>query len=221
MENPFTPSKNRVIEYMLSQDFYPTAWHGHLHFAHWLVCKFKPNIIVDLGVDYGHSTFSWALSGIGKVYGIDLYIGGSSYEQTLSSITYMKNTFGIGSNISILKKDFNDAVKDFEDNSIDILHIDGDHQYDSVKNDFENWSKKLSSNGIIVMHDTISYPNDVGKYFNEISGYHKIMLTHSHGLGILSKDIQQINTIIDEWIKQLQYNNNNTITHKNFNITFW
>lgn len=48
-----------------------SAWKGHELFAVWLVKKLKPLVIVDLGIDYGFSTFVFVIPGIGKVYGID------------------------------------------------------------------------------------------------------------------------------------------------------
>ena len=41
-----------------------------------------------------------------------------------------------------------------EDIKIDYLHIDAGHSYKDVKNDFELYSKILSPNGIISIHDT-------------------------------------------------------------------
>ena len=41
-----------------------------------------------------------------------------------------------------------------EDIKIDYLHIDADHSYEGVKLDFELYSKILSPNGIISIHDT-------------------------------------------------------------------
>jgi len=41
-----------------------------------------------------------------------------------------------------------------EDIKIDYLHIDADHSYEGVKKDFELYSKRLSDNGIISIHDT-------------------------------------------------------------------
>lgn len=41
-----------------------------------------------------------------------------------------------------------------EDIKIDYLHIDAGHSYEDVKNDFNLYSKLLSSNGIISLHDT-------------------------------------------------------------------
>ena len=41
-----------------------------------------------------------------------------------------------------------------QDIKIDVLFIDGDHSYDGVKTDFELYSKIISDNGIIMIHDT-------------------------------------------------------------------
>jgi len=41
-----------------------------------------------------------------------------------------------------------------EDIKIDYLHIDAGHSYEDVKKDFELYSKVLSPNGIISIHDT-------------------------------------------------------------------
>lgn len=48
-----------------------------------------------------------------------------------------------------------------EDIKIDYLHIDAGHSYEDVKQDFELYSKLLSPNGIISIHDTDkSYSED-------------------------------------------------------------
>jgi hypothetical protein len=50
-----------------------------------------------------------------------------------------------------------DAYYDFfvrQDIKIDILFIDGDHSYEGVKTDFELYSKIMSDNGIIIIHET-------------------------------------------------------------------
>ena len=55
-----------------------SAWKGHRTFAEWLVSKFENPKIVELGVDYGYSTFVFAnsLKGTsGIIYGIDLFQG--------------------------------------------------------------------------------------------------------------------------------------------------
>ena len=49
-----------IIINKLTRD-YSSAWLGHMKFANWLVTLLNPSITVDLGVDHGHSTFSFNL----------------------------------------------------------------------------------------------------------------------------------------------------------------
>ena len=72
----------------------------------------------------------------------------------------------------IIKKS-SEAVDDitFE---IDFLHIDGDHSYEGVKSDFENYFPKVKPNGIITVHDT-DCCDGIQKFLSELkdnSQYH-------------------------------------------------
>ena len=90
-------------------------------------------------------------------------------------------------NIILVKGDFNETVKVWNRN-IDILFIDGSHDYESVKSDFYNWSKYLDDEGVILMHDTNVQDFGVRKLFLEIKGYYKFEFPHSAGLGIITKN---------------------------------
>ena len=46
-----------------------------------------------------------------------------------------------------------DAVKTFEDNTLDFVYIDGDHQWPSVVLDLYWWHKKVRKGGIVAGHD--------------------------------------------------------------------
>ena len=95
------------------------------------------------------------------------------------------------------KGDFREFVKRWP-RDIDILHIDGTHDYDAVKRDFEQWSPLVKKGGAILMHDTCSYREHVGKLFDEIEGYHKHNFEHAMGLGVLTKD-KKLAAAIKEW----------------------
>lgn len=55
--------------------------------------------------------------------------------------------------VAFIRKYSMDAVKDFEDNSLDFVFIDGNHSFEYVINDIAEWSKKVRVGGIISGHD--------------------------------------------------------------------
>lgn len=176
-----------------------TAWRGHETFANWLTKRVNPEVIVDLGVDYGFSTFTWGLKRIGKVYGIDSFEGdpNAGYRNTYDSVMKLRSELKLDDNVEIIKGYFDDVAKSW-DKSIDILHIDGRHDYNSVKNDYETWSRFVKDDGVILFHDTCVYVSDFGVYklFDEIE-LPKLNFTHSYGLGIVTKNTNLYNDIKD------------------------
>lgn len=55
--------------------------------------------------------------------------------------------------VEIIKKFSVDAVKDFEDESLDFVYIDGNHEYKYVKEDIEVWAPKVRKGGIVAGDD--------------------------------------------------------------------
>ena len=79
----------------------------------------------------------------------------------------------------------------FSDGSIDLLHIDGLHTYEAVKEDFTNWYPKVRPGGIILFHDVMARIKDFGawKFFDELllSEQDIFRFNHGFGLGVLRK----------------------------------
>lgn len=176
-----------------------SAWKGHRNFAEWLVSKFNNPTIVELGVDYGYSTFVFAnsLKGTsGTIYGIDLFQGDvhAGMRNTYDTVINNIKTHDV-SNIEIISGDFTEVSKKW-DKPIDILHIDGLHTYEAVKNDFNCWSKFVKENGIILFHDTAIPHFGIKDFFREIDGGYKLYFTHSAGLGIYTKNHELYSLIL-------------------------
>lgn len=62
-------------------------------------------------------------------------------------------------NHEFVKKYSMDAVKDFKDESLDFVFIDGNHSFQYVINDIAEWSKKVRTGGIIAGHDYWNSPD--------------------------------------------------------------
>lgn len=56
-------------------------------------------------------------------------------------------------NCHIVKKFGMDALADFEDESLDFVYLDGNHQYKAISQDLPAWAKKVRIGGIVSGHD--------------------------------------------------------------------
>ena len=50
---------------------------------------------------------------------------------------------------------FAEALQHFPDGSVDLLHIDGRHFYEDVKEDYESWLPKLSDRAVVLLTQLI------------------------------------------------------------------
>jgi hypothetical protein len=166
-----------------------SAWRGHEGFADWLVKELKPESVVELGVDYGFSSFVFARAGAGMVYGVDSFEGDpeAGKRDTYDSVVERQRELGI-KNLTLIRGYFSEVAKTW-DKPIDILHIDGRHRYEDVKEDFKTWSRFVRPGGVILLHDTavLREPYGVHRFFQEIQ-MPKTAFTHSNGLGVVSSD---------------------------------
>ena len=173
-----------------------TSWHPHREFAFELIKTHKPKTIVELGVHYGDSYFTFCqaceeLELDTQLYGIDHWQGDAQtgfYEKEVLEKVSSYNDEFYAKNSTLLKMVFEEALQRFEDGSVDLLHIDGSHQYESVKKDFENWLPKLKKGGLILIHDILVEREDYGvkKFWEELNEnfFTKIHWV-AHGLGIV------------------------------------
>ena len=58
-------------------------------------------------------------------------------------------------NVTFHRKMSMDAVRDFEDGSLDFVYIDANHQDPYITQDIVEWTKKVRSGGIVAGHDYV------------------------------------------------------------------
>ena len=177
---------------------HPTAWEGHILYIYNQIPIWKPKTIVELGVYYGHSLATMAESCLDhkldtKLYGIDHFMGdehsGKFGTEVEDVATECLSQYP---NVTLIKKSFNRALEGW-DKPIDLLHIDGRHFYEDIKEDFEGWSKFVPKGGHIILHDTQVTERGFGikQYFAELRekypDWEFSERTESYGLGIITK----------------------------------
>ena len=177
----------------------PSGWNyppkSHREFVEWLINRIKPEVTVELGVDYGYSSFLMALCQENPVYGVDCFdisVHGAREDDDYQFVMSVKEKLGLD-NLEIIKGYFDDVAKTW-DKEIDLLHIDGLHDYENCKNDCDTWAPLLKEDGVILFHDTISNPNGVGIFFSQLE-VPKVNFTNSAGLGVASNNIDLIEEI--------------------------
>ncbi|BFH11307.1 class I SAM-dependent methyltransferase [Paenibacillus melissococcoides] len=171
-------------------------WEGHRRFAYDFMRYLNPGSVVELGTHYGCSffTFCQAVKDFDlttKLYAIDTWEGdeqaGFYGEDVYVTVTSTVENIFPNIDITLLRKTFDEALNDFEDNSIEVIHIDGLHTFEAVSHDFETWLPKLKEDGVIMFHDVFS-PLGYGsnQFWNDIkNNYPSYEFKHSWGLGLL------------------------------------
>jgi len=198
---PLAPIKSLKTELPLNfsprYESHVTSWHPHRDFAYNLIKEHKPKTIVELGVHYGDSYFTFCqaceeLELNAMLYGVDHWKGDEQsghYKEDVFEEVNLYNQEFHSENSTLLRMNFYEAREEFENSTIDLLHIDGSHDYESVQNDFESWLPKMSKGGKVLIHDILVKREDFGvkRFWEEIS---KAYETQSHlegfGLGIVN-----------------------------------
>jgi hypothetical protein len=101
----------------------------------------------------GKPDYNWG--DIGVTYLVDACNGVGGLTNVDDKDSFLNSNFFP----RLIKSTSEDAYYNFfvlQDIKIDFLFIDGDHSYDGVKKDFDLYSKIMSDNGVIVLHDTDS-----------------------------------------------------------------
>lgn len=134
---------------------------------------------VEVGVrDGGYSqTLMYANPNL-TLYGVDPYEPHQGYRDHVRKSTFEAFEKEAHDKLDSFKnyhfiRDYSDkAVKQFEDNSLDFVYIDGDHSFYNATQDIELWSKKVRPGGIISGDDYFKHKGDARIHvYQVVNGY--------------------------------------------------
>jgi len=175
-----------------------STWMDHLPFGYDLVAAMKPELLVELGTYSGLSYFTFCQAMReqnvdGLAYAIDTWDGDAhtgEYDDSIFRLVddHARDYYrGIS---YLLRMRFDEAAPQFDEGSIDLLHIDGLHTFDAVKHDFETWFPRVRPGGIVLFHDIEARMPEFGvrQFWAELSAQHQsFAFKHGYGLGVLRK----------------------------------
>lgn len=141
----------------------------------------KDLIGVEIGSYQGESTEIFLKSGVFKtLYCIDPWKGdydpldvASNTKTIIKAEKKFDEKFKDNNIIKKVKALSSDAVTNFEDESLDFLYIDGNHQFEAVKEDLKNYVPKVKKGGIVAGHDYVGafVPKAVDEFFGKKPEY--------------------------------------------------
>ncbi|SDV50161.1 class I SAM-dependent methyltransferase [Chitinasiproducens palmae] len=174
-----------------------SAWTEHIPFGQWIVAVTRPRLLVELGTHSGvsYSAFCLAVERAQldtRCFAVDTWQGDAhagAYDDAVFADFEPHHRTRFGSFSTLIRASFDDALQNFADGSIDLLHIDGFHSYEAVGHDFESWRPKLSERAVVLFHDTNERAAGFGvwRFWDEVRRRHpSFEFLHGHGLGVLA-----------------------------------
>lgn len=153
--------------------------------------------IIEIGSWQGKSTIYLAegakQSKNGAVYAIDHFKGNpgsaSGYKINKDDLSDLKDSFlanikkaGVSDTVKLLDINSREAAGILKNQKIEarLLFIDGNHSYEGIKNDFDNYFDLVSDGGIIILDDYRKDSDGVVKLVNELMKKERIKSFYSY-----------------------------------------
>jgi len=130
------------------------------------------HIGVEIGTQYGYSAKTWCenIPGLSLTC-IDPY---TTYRarrsQEKQDAVYEQAKHNLAEfNVTFMREPSLVAVDRFSDDSLDFVHIDGDHAFDACVQDIIKWVPKVRKGGMVLVHDYVSFY--LGGVMDAVNGY--------------------------------------------------
>jgi hypothetical protein len=113
-----------------------------------------------------------------KLHGVDPYTRIKGYRDITRQVTFdayeqaARDKLLKYPNYKFIKQLSSEALEQFEDNSLDFVYIDGNHDFYNATFDIEHWSKKVRPGGIISGDDYFKHKGQARIHvYYAVNGY--------------------------------------------------
>jgi|SRR5581483_11101602 len=192
-----------IVDFSLTNPILrPLQVRSEIHRLAEIVADLKPKNLLEIGTCRGGTLciLSRLASPDGNIISLDLPNGefGGGYKwfhiPIFKAFPYAKQKLHLLRGDSHSAEMANAVRKILGEEKLDLLFIDGDHTYEGVKKDFEDYSKLVRRGGIIALHDIVQHPSDhcdVSRLWQELKtiySHEEIVESHNQnwaGIGVL------------------------------------
>jgi hypothetical protein len=166
---------------------------AHVPFAMTLIDIIRPRFVVELGtlLSVSYFAFCQAVKELGlstECYAIGMLRKELPAEDVFEDLKAIHDErYSLFS--KLVRSSFDDAAQQFDESTIDLLHIDNCYAYDAVKHEFESWLPKISDRGVVLFNNIDMSRNSSGppQFWGEVKQrYSCFEFFHSYGLGVLA-----------------------------------
>lgn len=114
----------------------------------------KPRHVCEIGTEFGGTNLllGHALSGVELLFGVDLYV---KHAPHLRALKPQNQELHLVNGSSYAPQTINRVAKHLNGRQLDVLFIDGDHNYEGVKQDFLGYRQFVRDGGLILFHDIV------------------------------------------------------------------
>jgi predicted O-methyltransferase YrrM len=114
--------------------------------------------LVEIGSFQGRSTLAMSI-GLrdggcrGRLYAVDPHADPAEGEHNLQLLRRNLERVGVSQLVEIVRVPSTDAADRFADASVDLLFVDGDHEFEAVCMDILRWTPKLRPGAVVGFND--------------------------------------------------------------------
>lgn len=173
------------LEYAISKSTLSVDIREHLRFMHDLVIEKNAKVVVELGMRWGEGSTVAFLVAVSKT-------NGKLYSCDIKPCIYGRNFIAKSGLGAYWHFTIEDDLKwgEIWNEPIDILFIDTEHNLEQATKELNLWMPKVKSDGVVLMHDTVSAPEVLRAIKNYVKTHPEYTYSNrenNNGLGIITK----------------------------------
>jgi GT2 family glycosyltransferase/glycosyltransferase involved in cell wall biosynthesis/predicted O-methyltransferase YrrM len=191
-------STDELLSFLAEKANTTSDINEHLFLLYRIVAETNAKKIIELGTRGGDSTCALTIGAVqteGHVTSVDYGKGAeysedpSAWDALTKASAMITDELGLDEFWTLVIKNDIEFAKEY-DEEVDVLFIDTVHSYDQTKMELDAWGNKVVDGGFIIIHDTVSFPEQnaaIWEFIDSFPSSQYVEHRNCNGLGIIIK----------------------------------